>query len=102
MAGQPSALVEAEEGLLGEAGDLLEVLAIALESGCKLSILLLQVSKLALGRVLLLFDRFEFVLGSLHLLLDVCEEQVLVERVDVTDRLVFHKGGRLTRFVVCG
>ena len=39
-------------------------------------------------------------LCSFDLFLDVSEEQVLVERVDVTHRLVFRKGVRLTCFVI--
>lgn len=99
LASQPA---QAEKGLLGEAGDLLEVLAVALERGCELGVLLLQGGKLTLSRVLLLLDRFEFVLGSLYLLLDVREEQVLVERVDVAHGLVLHQGDGPTRLLVGG
>jgi hypothetical protein len=42
------------------------------------------------------------VLGSLYLLLDVREEQVLVERVDVAHGLVLHQGDGPTRLLVGG
>ena len=64
---------------------LLELFAVALKRGLELLILTLERCHLSLGVVLLLLALFELGLGVLDLSLDIRQEQVLIQRVYLTD-----------------
>ncbi len=63
---------------------LLQLLPVTLKRRLQLLVLLLQLNHLSLCIVLLLFALFELGLSIFDLFLDVCEEQILIQRVNLT------------------
>lgn len=75
--------------------EFLQHFPVTLKRGIQLLVLLFQQLHLPLCSVLLLFASFELGLSTFDLFLDVCEEQVLIERMNLANVIVLVLGGGL-------